>query len=190
MVKLTKIYTRTGDKGQTGLVSSDRVAKTSARIAAIGSVDELNAAIGVVLSALDDQSPLLPLLSHIQNDLFDLGADIATPEENEHALRIAPSQTAWLEQQIDALNDALPVLNSFILPAGLGATSHLHLARAIARRAERDVWCIAEELAAGELLSDEVAIYLNRLSDFLFVAARTEARNHDEEVLWKPGENR
>ncbi len=190
MVKLTKIYTRTGDKGDTGLVSGKRVSKTASRIEAIGAVDEVNAAIGVALAALTPDDPMTLLLSHIQNDLFDLGADLATPEKIDGALRLWPAQTEWLEAQIDKMNENLPPLTSFILPAGGVATSNLHLARAITRRAERDVWRLIETLPDGEIVFPAIPTYLNRLSDFLFVAARKTARRQGGEVLWQPGGNR
>jgi cob(I)alamin adenosyltransferase len=185
MVKLNKIYTKTGDDGTTGLVSADRVSKTHPRIEAIGTVDELNAALGLALSHLNDKAAAADL-GRIQNDLFDLGADLATPEEMDGALRIVATQTEWLEAAIDRLNEDLPPLTSFILPAGSSAASALHLARAIARRAERDIWRLAE----SEKASPEVTRYLNRLSDYLFVLARKIARDTDTEVLWQPGENR
>ena len=189
MVKLTKIYTRTGDDGTTGLVSGDRVAKTHPRVAAMGSVDELNAAIGMVLAVLQAEDDLVTALGAIQNDLFDLGADLATPDEMDGALRVTADQVSWLEQRIDAINESLPPLTSFILPAGNAAAANAHLARAIARRAERDVWLLIEA-DSGKPVSRHVATYLNRLSDFLFVAARKLARDTGEETLWQPGANR
>ena len=189
MVKLNKIYTRTGDAGDTGLVSGARVPKTDARIQAIGSVDELNAAIGLALAAIEDET-LSGLLSHIQHDLFDLGADLATPGEMEGALRLDPAQISWLEERMDALNESLPALTSFILPAGGQGPAALHLARAIARRAERDVWRLTESLAPDGTKENPVCTYLNRLSDFLFIAARHTTLAHGEEVLWQPGKNR
>ncbi|MCI5043438.1 MAG: cob(I)yrinic acid a,c-diamide adenosyltransferase [Aquisalinus sp.] len=189
MVKLNKIYTKTGDAGDTGLVSGARVPKTDARIEAIGSVDELNAAIGLALASIEDEK-LSGLLSHIQHDLFDLGADLATPDEMEGALRLDPAQITWLENQMDDLNEPLPALTSFILPAGGQGPAALHLARAIARRAERDVWRLTESL--GDKTTDEspVSTYLNRLSDFLFIAARHTTIASGDEVLWQPGKNR
>ncbi len=181
MVKLTKIYTRTGDAGTTGLVDGTRRSKADARLVAIGEVDEANSAIGVALLSLD--SPLAEDLTRIQNDLFDLGADLATPGDVEGALRILPEQVARLEDQIDAMNAQLSPLTSFILPGGTPAAAHLHLARAIARRAER----------AGVLLGDHEPInpsalaYLNRLSDWMFVAARAVNQNGASDVLWVPG---
>ncbi|MBB3880508.1 cob(I)yrinic acid a,c-diamide adenosyltransferase [Sphingomonas pseudosanguinis] len=181
MVKLTKIYTRTGDAGTTGLVDGTRRSKADARLVAIGEVDEANSAIGVALLSLD--GPLADDLTRIQNDLFDLGADLATPGDVEGALRILTEQVARLEDQIDAMNAQLSPLTSFILPGGTPAAAHLHLARAIARRAER----------AGVLLGDHEPInpsalaYLNRLSDWLFVAARVVNKNGASDVLWVPG---
>ena len=189
MVKLTKIYTKTGDDGSTGLVSGDRVPKTDPRVAAMGAVDELNAALGMALAALGTDSPLVGTLSAIQNDLFDLGADLATPDDIEGALRVVPDQVSWLEGEIDRVNGDLPPLTSFVLPAGGAAASALHLARAIARRAERDVW-VLREADADHNVSPAMAHYLNRLSDYLFVAARTAARTGGEEVMWQPGKNR
>ena len=185
MVKLNKIYTRTGDAGTTGLTDGSRVSKADARIAAIGEVDEANSAIGMAIATLDDDA-LKADLSRIQNDLFDLGADIATPGEDftpgEMVLRIVPAQVAWLETRIDALNADLEPLRSFILPAGDAAT--LHLARATARRAER-------ALAGVEApLNPNALIYMNRLSDFLFVACRHVNKRGGGDVLWVPGANR
>lgn len=189
MVKLNRIYTGTGDDGTTGLVTGERVGKTHPRIRAMGAVDELNAAIGLALSAMAEDAPLGPVLNSIQNDLFDLGADLATPGDIEGALRITGDQVGWLEKQIDAINEKLPPLTSFILPAGSAAAAHLHLARAISRRAECEVWTLreAEENAKVSL---QVATYLNRLSDFLFVAARQSAREAGRETLWQPGAGR
>ncbi|MGK6354272.1 cob(I)yrinic acid a,c-diamide adenosyltransferase [Sphingomonas sp. DT-207] len=181
MVKLNKIYTRTGDDGTTGLVDGSRVSKADALMAAIGDVDEANSAIGVARAALGD-GPLEPILARIQNDLFDLGADLATPTGIEGALRIVPDQIAWLEAQIDSLNAGLAPLTSFILPAGESGTAALHLARAVTRRAER---------AAVAAQADALPLaYLNRLSDLLFVAARAASRDGPGEVLWVPGASR
>jgi cob(I)alamin adenosyltransferase len=188
MVKLNKIYTRTGDDGTSGLVDGSRRPKTDARFAAMGAVDEVNAAIG--LARLQATPPTTATLARIQNDLFDLGADIATPGEMAGALRIVPAQVAWLEQAIDAANDTLAPLTSFILPAGTPAATHLHLARTICRRAERDAVAMA---AAGDPLGAPALAYLNRLSDLLFVLARVEnlpAAGGSGDVLWVPGGNR
>jgi len=183
MVKLNKIYTRTGDAGTTGLADGSRVSKASARMETIGDVDEANSAIGVARTALAAGEPLDATLARIQNDLFDLGADLATPGEREGALRITPGQIAWLEAAIDTLNDDLQPLNSFVLPGGSPAAAAIHLARAITRRAERAA------VAANDqgTLSSNALIYLNRLSDFLFVAARTMNQKGAADVLWVPG---
>jgi cob(I)alamin adenosyltransferase len=185
MVKLNKIYTRTGDDGTTGLVDGSRVSKADPRMAAIGDVDEANSAIGVARAALGAGS-FSEMLARIQNDLFDLGADLATPIEIAGALRIVPAQVEWLEERIDQLNAALDPLTSFILPAGEPAAAALHLARAITRRAERTTVAAAAQVA----LRPEVLAYLNRLSDLLFVAARAMNRNGAGDVLWVPGASR
>jgi cob(I)alamin adenosyltransferase len=185
MVKLNKIYTRTGDDGTTGLVDGSRVSKADPRMAAIGDVDEANSAIGVARAALGPGS-LSEMLARIQNDLFDLGADFATPIEIEGALRIVPGQIEWLEERIDHLNGALEPLTSFILPAGGPGAAALHLARAVVRRAERTAVAAAVQVA---LRADAIA-YLNRLSDLLFVAARAMNRNAAGDVLWVPGASR
>jgi cob(I)alamin adenosyltransferase len=185
MVKLNKIYTRTGDDGTTGLVDGSRVSKADPRMAAIGDVDEANSAIGVARAALGPGS-FSEMLARIQNDLFDLGADLATPIEIAGALRIVPAQVEWLEERIDQLNAALDPLTSFILPAGEPAAAALHLARAITRRAERATVAAAAQVA----LRPEVVTYLNRLSDLLFVAARAMNRNGAGDVLWVPGASR
>ncbi|MEG3091597.1 cob(I)yrinic acid a,c-diamide adenosyltransferase [Sphingomonas sp. PB1R3] len=181
MVKLTKIYTRTGDEGTTGLVDGSRRSKAEPRMVAIGEVDEANSAIGVAL--LSVEGPLAAQLTMIQNDLFDLGADLATPGEIEGALRIIPEQVARLEAEIDAMNAVLSPLTSFILPGGSAASAHLHLARAIARRAERAAVGLAEQ----EPINLPALGYLNRLSDWLFVAARAMNQSGASDVLWVPG---
>jgi cob(I)alamin adenosyltransferase len=181
VVKLTKIYTRTGDEGTTGLVDGSRRSKAEPRMVAIGEVDEANSAIGVAL--LSVEGPLAAQLTMIQNDLFDLGADLATPGEIEGALRIIPEQVARLEAEIDAMNAALSPLTSFILPGGSAASAHLHLARAIARRAERAAVALAEQ----EAINLSALAYLNRLSDWLFVAARVMNQSGVSDVLWVPG---
>lgn len=181
MVKLTKIYTRTGDEGTTGLVDGSRRSKADARMVAIGEVDEANSAIGVALLSVEE--PLAAQMTMIQNDLFDLGADLATPGEIEGALRIIPAQVARLEAEIDAMNAALSPLTSFILPGGSVASAHLHLARAITRRAERAAVALGEQ----EALNPPALAYLNRLSDWLFVAARAVNQNGASDVLWVPG---
>ena len=186
MVKLNKIYTRTGDDGTTGLVDGSRRAKHDPRMIAIGEVDEANSAIG--LAAVAAPETVARDLHRIQNDLFDLGADLATPGEDftpsEMVLRVVPAQVAWLEQAIDALNESLPPLTSFILPGGSEVAARVHLARAIARRAER----AGVALAAEEPVNPAALAYLNRLSDYLFVLARP--RNAGADPLWVPGANR
>ncbi|KTT69388.1 cob(I)yrinic acid a,c-diamide adenosyltransferase [Sphingomonas sanguinis] len=181
MVKLTKIYTRTGDEGTTGLVDGSRRSKADSRMVAIGEVDEANSAIGVALLSVD--GPLSAQLTMIQNDLFDLGADLATPGDVEGALRIVGEQVRRLEAEIDAMNAALSPLTSFILPGGSPAAAHLHLARAITRRAERATVALGEQ----EAINPPALAYLNRLSDWLFVAARAVNQNGASDVLWVPG---
>jgi cob(I)alamin adenosyltransferase len=187
LVKLNKIYTRTGDDGTTGLVDGSRVSKADARMQAIGDVDEANSALGIAAVALADHG-LAPELERIQNDLFDLGADLATPgtdfAPSEMVLRIVPTQVERLEHAIDALNDHMAPLRSFILPGGSAGAAALHLARAIARRAERSAVAIAEPVNPAALA------YMNRLSDFLFVAARHVNQNGAGDVLWRPGATR
>lgn len=185
MVKLNKIYTRTGDKGTAGLVDGSRVSKASARMTAIGDVDEANAAVGMAIAALGDDS-LSEQLRRIQNELFDLGADIATPSGVDGALRIVPSQIERLEHEIDAMNATLEPLQSFILPGGSAAVAALHLARTVVRRAERS----AVDLAEGDPVNPNALAYLNRLSDLLFVAARFVASEEGGDVLWQPGATR
>ena len=189
MVRLNKIYTRTGDAGVTGLVDGSRVAKDDARLAAMGDVDEANSAIGVAVSALGE-GDVVTMLRRIQNDLFDLGADLATPGEDfapsQMALRIVPSQVERLEQEIDAMNEALAPLASFILPGGGQAAASLHLARAIVRRAERT----AVSAARTASLNPAALTYLNRLSDHLFVAARLINARDGGDILWVPGASR
>jgi cob(I)alamin adenosyltransferase len=185
LVKLNKIYTRTGDGGTAGLVDGSRVSKSSLRMSAIGEVDEANAAIGVAIAALTDSEIQLQLL-RIQNDLFDLGADAATPGEVEGALRIVAEQVARLEIEIDDMNAALEPLTSFILPSGSAGVSALHLARAIVRRTER----AAVALDQAEPLNPQLLAYINRLSDHLFVAARWVAAKEGGDVLWQPGASR
>ena len=174
MVKLNKIYTRTGDDGTTGLATGERRVKSDLRIEAVGAVDELNAILGIV--RLHTRGELDATLSRIQNDLFDLGADLATPESNEplafERLAIVPSQVDWLEEEIDRLNADLSPLRSFVLPAGTPASTHLHHARTVARRAERVM--VALSRTPGEIVSTAALRYVNRLSDLLFVAARHE----------------
>jgi cob(I)alamin adenosyltransferase len=185
MVKLNKIYTRTGDGGTAGLVDGSRVGKSSPRMTAIGEVDEANAAIGIAIAALGD-GPITGQLLEIQNDLFDLGADVATPGEIDGALRILAAQVERLERDIDVMNTGLAPLESFILPGGSAGVSALHLARAIVRRAER----AAVALNEAEPLNPALLAYLNRLSDHLFVAARHVASTEGGDVLWQPGATR
>ena len=189
MVKLNKIYTRTGDKGDTGLADGSRIPKDHPRAQAIGDVDELNCAIGVAIGALADED-MRAMLSAVQNELFDLGADLATPGEDfspsEMALRIVQPQIDRLEREIDRLNESLEPLRSFILPAGAVGAAELHLARAVARRAQRSAVTASREVALNPL----GLIYLNRLSDWLFVAARHVAAKHGGDVLWRPGATR
>lgn len=185
MVTLSKIYTRTGDSGKTGLGDGSRISKASLRIAAIGAVDEANSAIGVARVIADGEMDAM--LARIQNDLFDLGADLSAPEDGRKAegrLRIAEAQVTRLEREIDAMNADLAPLTSFILPGGTALAAHLHLARAIARRAEAAI----VTLAAQETINPAAIRYANRLSDHLFVMAR--AANGGDDVLWLPGENR
>ncbi|MCE8015805.1 cob(I)yrinic acid a,c-diamide adenosyltransferase [Halomonas sp. MCCC 1A17488] len=187
MVKLTKIYTRTGDKGETGLGDGSRVAKHDLRVAAYGTVDETNAAIG--LTQCHAEGGMTHLLTRIQNDLFDVGADLCTPEQDAPPyppLRVTSSQVEFLEKRIDELNSDLKSLRSFILPGGTLLSSHLHMARTIARRAERLISQLVE-LAPTHL---EALRYMNRLSDLLFVAARRANANGAQDVLWVPGANR
>ena len=185
MVKLNKIYTRTGDGGTAGLVDGSRVSKSSLRMAAIGEVDEANAAVGVAIAALDTGQVSKQLLT-IQNDLFDLGADVATPGQVDGALRIVAGQVERLEREIDAMNGSLEPLTSFILPSGSAGVSALHLARAVVRRAERATVALNEE----EPLNPQLLAYINRLSDHLFVAARFVAARESGDVLWQPGASR
>ena len=193
MVQLTKIYTRGGDQGETSLGDGSRVAKHDARVEAYGTVDEANAVIGLVrveiVSAGEDEQALDAVLGRIQNDLFDLGADLCTPENGrraEGALRIVTSQVEWLEAEIDKINDRLTPLNSFILPGGSPVAANLHLARTVARRAER---CVTK-LARSEAVNTEAVKYLNRLSDLLFVLSRATNNNGSNDILWIPGANR
>jgi cob(I)alamin adenosyltransferase len=185
MVKLNKIYTRTGDKGTAGLVDGSRVSKASERMAAIGDVDEANACVGMAIALLHDDN-LGEQLRRIQNELFDLGADIATPGEIEGALRITAGQVERLEHEIDAMNADLEPLRSFILPGGSPEVAALHLARTVVRRAERSAVALGE----AEQLNPSALAYLNRLSDLLFVAARFVAANQGGDVLWQPGATR
>lgn len=189
MVKLNRIYTRTGDDGTTGLVDGSRLPKHAPRMAAIGDVDELNSAIGLAIVAIGKGSAADDLAA-IQNDLFDLGADIATPGEDftpgEMTLRIVASQPERIERQIDALNAELEPLTSFILPGGTAGAAAVHLARSIARRAERSLAAAARD----DSVNPQAQIYLNRLSDYLFVLARHLNKDKGGDPLWVPGASR
>jgi cob(I)alamin adenosyltransferase len=187
MVRLTRIYTRGGDRGETSLGDGTRVAKHVLRVAAYGTVDEANAAIGIARLHADAKADRM--LGQIQNDLFDLGADLCTPEggrRSSGALRISAAQVERLEQEIDAMNAGLRPLDSFILPGGSAAAAHLHLARTITRRAER----LVSELGQSEPVNQQVLKYLNRLSDHLFVLGRRLNDNGASDILWVPGANR
>ncbi|MBK0327715.1 cob(I)yrinic acid a,c-diamide adenosyltransferase [Rhodobacteraceae bacterium F11138] len=190
MVVLNKIYTRTGDKGDTALGNGERVAKHSARVAAYGTTDELNSALGVARLRADETMDTA--LSRIQNDLFDLGADLCRPDMEQDAqadyppLRVIDGQVERLETEIDAMNSGLQALRSFILPGGSPLAAHLHVCRTIARRAERR----AVELAVDESVNPAAVKYLNRLSDWFFVAARVANNGGKDDVLWVPGANR
>jgi cob(I)alamin adenosyltransferase len=191
MVRLNKIYTKTGDDGTTGLGGGERRPKHDLRIEAYGTVDEANAAIGLVRAELPPElAQLDALLSRIQNDLFDLGAELATPDDGKpkdyEPLRIVESQAERLEREIDALNADLEPLRSFVLPAGSRAAAALHLARTIARRAERRM----TELAEKEPVGRPAIVYMNRLSDLLFVMSRWVNKRGEGDVLWTPGKNR
>lgn len=190
MVVLNKIYTRTGDKGTTALGNGERVAKHDARVNAYGTSDELNATVGV--ARLHAEGDMDQRLSLIQNDLFDLGADLCRPDmasdaEAEYTpLRVVEAQVNRLEAEIDAMNASLSPLRSFILPGGSALSAHLHICRTVARRAER----LATALSEVEDVNPLAVKYLNRLSDWFFVAARTANNNGEDDVLWVPGANR
>ncbi|MEP1519970.1 cob(I)yrinic acid a,c-diamide adenosyltransferase [Ascidiaceihabitans sp.] len=190
MVVLNKIYTKTGDAGETALGNGARVAKHAMRVTAYGTSDELNCFVGV--ARLEATDTVDEALSRIQNDLFDLGADMCRPDMEKDAeaeyppLRIADAQVSRLEQEIDAMNDALEPLRSFILPGGSKLSAQLHVCRTVARRAER----LAVELATMELVNPAAVKYLNRLSDWFFVAARIANNGGVDDVLWVPGANR
>ena len=197
MVVLNKIYTRTGDKGDTALGDGSRVAKHSARVAAYGTVDELNAFLGLARLAAGDTpadaaAGMAQALARIQNDLFDLGADLCRPEMDKDAqaefppLRVVAAQVDRLEAEIDAMNAGLQPLRSFILPGGSALAAHLHVCRTVARRAERKT----TELAQAEAVNPVAITYLNRLSDWFFVAARTANDQGRADILWVPGANR
>jgi cob(I)alamin adenosyltransferase len=182
-VNLTRIYTRLGDGGETHLGDMSRVAKTDPRIEAYGTVDELNAHLGLTLAVAQLDPDHADWLRRIQNDLFDVGADIAAPPGGERErLRVIPEQTAWLEERCDEVNAGLAPLKSFVLPGGTPAAAHLHVCRTVCRRAERLA------IACGDQVSPEVIRYLNRLSDLLFILSR--AANAGHEPLWEPGRYR
>ncbi|MDE8651613.1 cob(I)yrinic acid a,c-diamide adenosyltransferase [Novosphingobium album (ex Liu et al. 2023)] len=189
MVRLNRIYTRTGDDGTTGLVDGSRLPKHAARMEAIGAVDEANSAIGLAVCA-PGTGDHAAALTRIQNDLFDLGADLATPgadfAPSDMTLRIVDAQVAWIETAIDALNEGLEPLRSFILPGGSEAAARIHVARAATRRAER----AATALAAEAPVNPAALAYVNRLSDYLFVLARAVNAAGAGDVLWVPGQNR
>lgn len=190
MVVLNKIYTKTGDHGETALGNGTRVAKHSMRVTAYGTVDETNATVG--LARLHAEGDLDAKLAMIQNDLFDLGADMCRPDMEKDAeaeyppLRMSDTQVSRLEDEIDAMNDALEPLRSFILPGGSSLAAHLHLCRTVSRRAER----LAVELATMESVNPSAVKYLNRLSDWFFVASRIANSDGKDDVLWVPGANR
>ena len=192
MVKLNKIYTRTGDDGTTGLGAGERRKKYDLRVAAYGTLDEANAAIGIARLHTTSDVTLDAALSRIQNDLFDVGADLCTPGKGSGPdgarLTVTQTQVDWLESEIDRLNDDLAPLKSFVLPGGSPAAAYLHLARTICRRAERLIAELKDE--AGESVGTDVLKYVNRLSDYLFVASRHVNDKGARDVLWKPGQNR
>lgn len=188
MVKLNKIYTRTGDNGTTGLTDGSRRPKHDLRIQAYGTVDEANSTIGVARAHITKNSTHDQMLKRIQHDLFDLGADLSTPMAGGEgkALRIVPAQVDRLEHEMDELNRHIAPLDSFVLPGGSHASAQLHVARTVVRRAEREACLLSEK----EPLNPEAIKYLNRLSDFLFVLARAANNNGADDVLWHPGVNR
>jgi cob(I)alamin adenosyltransferase len=192
MVRLNKIYTKTGDGGTTGLVDGSRVAKSDPRLAAIGDVDELNSALGIAICEISD-AILAQSLRVIQNDLFDLGADLATPADegddfapSDMVLRVTPSQVERLEAEIDTINNDLEPLTSFILPGGEKSAAAIHLARTIARRAERTAVGAAQVIA----INPQALAYINRLSDYLFVLGRMLNNGGKADILWVPGASR
>ena len=187
MVKLNRIYTKTGDDGTTGLVRGPRRRKDDLRIEAFGTVDEANSFVGLARLSTGSMPKIDTLLARLQNDLFDLGSDLATPGDDldsaNPSLRITAKQTEWLEKQIDHYNEALQPLTSFVLPGGTPLSAALHLARTVTRRAER----LVVALAAEESVNPEAIRYLNRLSDLMFVIARVGNNNGEKDVLWTPG---
>jgi cob(I)alamin adenosyltransferase len=191
MVRLTRIYTKAGDAGRTRLGDMSEADKHDPRVESYGTVDEANAAIGMAVCALGPEHELSAILVRVQNDLFDLGADLCVPDRGEplefEPLRMAAGQADRLEREIDALNARLEPLDSFVLPGGTEAAARLHLARTITRRAERRVVALA---STGEPVNDQVIVYLNRLSDLLFVAARIANDEGHGDVKWTPGAGR
>lgn len=189
MVRLTRIYTRGGDKGKTSLGNGQRVDKDDLRVAAYGTVDELNASLGVVRAVLPHDSEFVAMISRLQNDLFDLGADLCTPEDPDSTrsrLRIIQDQVDRLEEEIDAMNEKMNPLDSFILPGGCPAAAYAHMARSFARRAEREI----VTLMRIETVNPLALTYVNRLSDHLFVLSRAFNNWGDSDILWQPGGNR
>jgi cob(I)alamin adenosyltransferase len=184
MVQLTRIYTRGGDKGKTALGNAKRVVKHDLRIEAIGDVDESNAALGLI--ECSSSAEMKTLIHRLQNDLFDLGADLCVPEDSQTKLKVTPKQVTYLETEIDKYNARLKPLNSFVLPGGSSLSASLHYARTVVRRAERRV-C---ELAGSESINPEIIKYVNRLSDLLFVLARVANNDGQDDILWVPGGQR
>jgi cob(I)alamin adenosyltransferase len=192
MVKLNKIYTRTGDDGTTGLGTGERRKKYDLRVAAYGTIDEANAAIGVARLHTGGDAALDAALARIQNDLFDVGADLCTPDQGKGPggarLTVTEQQVCWLEGEIDRFNEELKPLKSFVLPGGSAAAAYLHLARTLARRAERLIAELKDQ--PGESVTAALLKYVNRLSDYLFVASRYANAKGERDVLWQPGQNR
>lgn len=187
MVKLTRIYSRTGDDGTTSLGDGSRTGKNDPRVKAYADVDEANSSIGVAIAVTNLDAEIVALLTQIQNDLFDVGADLSTPVVDSPAaspLRITQNYIDFLEQQCDKYNETLSPLNSFVLPGGSPASAHLHVARTVVRRAERSTWAALDMYHGG--MNPLTATYLNRLSDLLFILARVANREHGD-VLWQPG---
>ena len=186
MIKLNKIYTKTGDTGDTALGNGERVSKDSLRVTAYGEVDELNASIGIITNFAD--LDLKNKLIDIQNDLFDVGADLCRPNsaEKNTKLKITQNHISALEAEIDKMNEKLEPLNSFVLPGGSKTATFLHFSRTICRRAERSIVSLRDQ----ERINDHALVYLNRLSDWLFVASRIENKNGSSELLWRPGKNK
>jgi len=191
MVHLTRIYTKTGDDGTTALGDNSRTSKNDPRLEAFATVDEANSFIGIVVSDEKLSPHIRQILFRIQNDLFDVGADLSTPVVDNpeyEQLRVVEEQITWLEEQIDIYNATLQPLNSFVLPSGKYPSAELHVARTVVRRAERETWRAIHQFGTG--VNPLTAKYLNRLSDLLFVLARCANREHGGDVLWVPGKNR